>query len=369
MVSSVFVLPLAPASNAQPSVRRSTRTTKRATTKVRLLTEFVADAENSLIRVVVDSFLATPRYNPLVVVGPSAVGKSALTSGLVERWNSQNADQRAVLMAGDDFVRAYADALETDSLERFRRRFAQAGAVVVDGLESLVEKQSAQLEFARLIDALCDQLTPLLVTCRSEPDLPQFHPALWSRLQGGLVAPLLPPGADARRKILADLLRLRRVQVEPGALDFLAREAVRDPSTRPTVPQLVELVDHLTTTVGSLPRPWSVADLRTSLEQRPSGTGPDVAQIARVVAEYFGVRLSDLKGSSRRRQVVRARGLATYLARQTTGQSLERLGQFFGGRDHTTTLHACRTMEKLLQTDPLMQQAASAISQRLASQS
>jgi len=374
VVSSVFVVPLAPvqpsrsAASRSPARKSAGLPTERASRGQRpeplLLTEFVGDRESGLIRIVVDSFLAEPRYNPLVIVGSAAVGKSALTTGLATRWNKLNPNCPAMVLRGDDFARAYADALETDSLERFRRKFLQAGAVVIDGLESLVEKVSAQLEFARLLDLLCDQKIPTLATCRRDSDLPQFHPALWSRLHGGLLAPLLAPGVDARRKILGDLLRVRRIRLETEAIELLVRETARDQTSRPTVPQLVQVVEQLAASASDVPQPWSVETVENYLAERSPSSNVSTGDIARIVADYFGLRVSELKGASRRRQVARARGLATYLARQVTGQSLQGLGQFFGGRDHTTTMHACRTMEELLKTDTLLQQAAAAITQR-----
>lgn len=366
MVSSVFVVPLVSGPLGKFPKRQALRSTKGKHSEVLLLTEFVGDRESGLIRMVVDSFLAEPRYNPMVIVGPAAVGKSVLTTGLADRWNARNPDHPAVLLRGEDFARNYADALETDSLQRFRKKFLQAGAVVIDGLERLAEKNPAQLEFARLLDSLCDLKIPVLITCRSEPELPRFHPALWSRLHGGLLAPLLPPGAEARRKILSDLLRLRHIQIKPDALELLVHELAHDQAVRPTVPQLATVIDQLAANATDAAQPWSVDEVRTYLAERAASPTITISDIVRIVADYFGLRVSDLKGASRRRQVVRARGLATYLARQVTNQSLESLGQFLGGRDHTTTMHACRTMEKLLKTDPLLQQAAAALTQRLA---
>jgi len=375
VVSSVFVVPLVSAASSKSPARlmaparQADRPAKRKSAELLLLNEFVGDRESGLIRVVVDSFLAEPRYNPLVIIGPAAVGKSVLTNGLADRWNQRNPNHLALLLRGEDFARNYADALETDSLGKFRRKFLQAGAVVLDGLESLAEKNSAQLEFARVLDSLCDQKIPTLITCRGEPELPQFHPALWSRLHGGLLAPLLPPGSEARRKILLDLLRRSRLRLQPDALEVLVQGLARDHAARPTVPQLATAINQLASHVGDAPQPWSVDVVQDFLAEQSSGSTITTSDIVRIVAEYFGLRVSDVRGSSRRRQVVRARGLATYLARQVTNQSLESLGQYFGGRDHTTAMHACRSMEELLKTDPLLQQAAAALTQRLATHS
>lgn len=380
MVSSVFLVPLPVAAPRKSFATRGKRPAvggRRAAGNVSrrapsndggsalLLTDFVGDQENQLVRLVVDSFLAPPRYNPLVIAGPAEVGKSALTSGLGRRWNDHYPEAPALLMTGEEFARGYADALETDSLDAFRRKFTQAGAVLIDGLESLVEKLPAQWELARRLDDLCDANVPVLVSCRREPELPRFHPALASRLLGGLVAPLVPPGDAARRKILADLLAQRRLRLQPAAFESLADSVAADRSTRPTVPQLASLVERLAAQASEEPQPWSADVIERHLANRAPTCDVTVAQIVKVVAEYFGLRVSDVKGASRRRQVVHARGIATYLARQFTGQSLESLGQFFGGRDHTTTLHACRTIEERLQSDPLVQQAVAAITQRV----
>lgn len=359
VVSSVFTIPLGQAAAAKPAGRRAPRDTSP------LLHDYFGDGDNSLVRVLVASFLSEFRYNPLVLVGPSAVGKSFLASGLANRWTEEHPDEPALLVTGSEFSQQYADALETDSLGEFRQRYLRSGAVVLDRLEQLVEKSSAQLELARLLDRLVDGERRVLVTCRGEPDFPQFHPALASRLYAGLVAPLAPPGDDARQRILAELLRRQRVRFDPAVVDLLSSHAALEPTQRPTVPQLARLVHRLATDSGPQATPWSAETLREYLAAQSRPADVQLRDIVRVVGEHFGVTLAELKGPSRRRQVVRARGLAVYLARQWTAESLESLGKFFGGRDHTTTLHACRSTERLLAGDAMLQQAAAAITHRI----
>lgn len=363
MVSSVFTIPLGSAARPKSGGRRASQAA------APLLDAFIGDRDNALVRVLVESFLTEPRYNPLVLTGPPAVGKTYLATGLAARWTETQSDRSAprpaIVLTGADFARSYADALETDSLDVFRTRLLRAGAVVIDGLEQLVEKIPAQLECARLLDLWIDCDVRVLITFRRDPELPELHPALWSRLHGGLLAPLAPPGDEARRKILRELLRRQQVRLQPDALAALESHSTLDATKPPTVPQLAQLVEQLAAAARNVPQPWSSDTIRSYLSSRGRQGDVELRDIARTVAAQFGMTVAELKGPSRRRQVVRARSLAVYLARQLTDESLERLGKFFGGRDHTTTLHAVRSTEQLLATDSLLQQTAAAITRQL----
>ena len=163
--------------------------------------------------------------------------------------------------------------------------------------------------------------------------------------------PLALPGPDTRLAILQRWSHLREVAMADSILKLLAEGLAG------TVPELLGAMLQLEVPAREQGRPINAHQIRDFLAERDSALRPKLRDIAALTARHFALRLSDLRGSSRRRPVVAARDVAIYLCRQLTRESLGRIGDYFGGRDHTTVLHACRKTEELLQADPAIRQA------------
>jgi chromosomal replication initiator protein len=170
-------------------------------------------------------------------------------------------------------------------------------------------------------------------------------PALRSRLSAGLAVPLAYPARAARRVILERLAAARGVSLPPRVLDGLAGQL------QGSVPALVSAILELELSARVEGQSVDPERVRQYVAGRSTGVEPTLRQIACATAKYFGLKLSDLKGPRRCRSLVAGRGVAMLLARLFTKSSLEQIGTFFGGRDHTTVLHACRRTEKLLRRD------------------
>jgi chromosomal replication initiator protein len=321
------------------------------------LEEFVGDSEAALLPTAADAVLAeSPRYNPVVLYGPTGVGKSHLAHGLVNRWREAHPRGKAMIVAAADFARSYAHAVETDSVPDHRARFVQAQLFVLDGLEELAKKPAAQQELVHTLDEALEEGTRVLVTSR-EPLGPGsiFLPGLASRLSGGLVVPVSPPGPEARRAILHKMLQRQPAPITAEAIELLAAELPG------TADELRHAVLQLCETTPEEDRPVDKDAVRRLLHQRAEQRRPTMSKIASQVARRFRLKTSDLHGKTRRREVVQARGVAMLLARQLTGASYETVGRHFGGRDHSTVMHACRRTTELLNSDPTLQRAVEEI--------
>jgi len=325
------------------------------------LGEFIVGPENRLIEVVCRSVLspAADKYNPIFIHGPSGVGKSHLVRGLLEAWKHEFR-RRPVYITAIDFVRDLADAIETQATTEFRHRFRAAPLLVIENLGELAERAAAQEELQSTMDAQLEAGHRVIVTAAAGPaELPGLRPSLRSRLGAGLVVPLVPPELQARREILSRMAERREVALTADALELLAAEA------RGVVPDLLGAVNQLEM-VGRLHRrPITADDVRQLLRQRGGGQEPRVGDIAQLTARYFALKLADLRSPSRRQAVVKARGVAMYLARQLTRESLGAIGEYFGGRDHTTVLHGCRKTESLLGDEPAIHAAVTHLQQQL----
>ncbi|WP_162006850.1 DnaA/Hda family protein [Roseimaritima sediminicola] len=335
------------------------------------------------------------RGNPLLLVGPSGSGKTALAM----TWASQEltlleqaaADRRSaedvgqpgqsgdagksgksadagkpapasmLYMAAADFARDYAGALGADDLEHFRQHIADVDLLVIDDVHTIVDKGPAQEELAARIEGRVRAGRPLILTCRRLPsELRGIRPLLASRMLPGLTVALEPPGGEARLEILTQLCRAASLEIESDWIDLLARSV---PDGYP-VPRLAALVNHL----GLLAQHGRTIDgdaIARALKAVSGGKEPTIAAIAKAVARRFKLKTAELKSSTRRQQVVRARSLAMYLARQLTEASFQQIGEYFGGRDHTTVLYACRKTEELLGTNSQLSQTADEVRELL----
>jgi chromosomal replication initiator protein len=323
--------------------------------------EYIGDGETILVRIAIERGLSEPAYQPLVFVGPAMRGKTMLARGVWERLHAALSPKEVLFYSGAAFSRACGLAAETNTIPEFRRRLQNAAALVVDDLHQVARKPLAQEELIGTIDHLLAQGRPVVATMRQLPaETEGLQPLLASRLFGGLVVPLKIPGPAARREILRRLAVMYSVQLDDVALDYLAgaeapQAEVRSHASRWSVPQLARTFQRLRDAAGD--GSLDVSVIHHVLGEELAAGQPDLRTISSAVARYFDQTAEDLRGPARRKELVQARGVAMYLARQLTQKSLGQVGKHFGNRDHTTVLHACRRTEQLMQHDATVRKA------------
>lgn len=324
---------------------------------VRAPSEFLVDPSNSLLEPAVRSVLAAapPIYNPLLFYGSTGSGKTHLARGLAGAV--KEAHRRGVIYTtAIDFAKQWDDAVSTHAADEFHRRFRQARLLVIEDLDELPPGSPACEELVATVDALLNAPGQVIFTSTLPPGrLAMLCAPLQSRLAAGLVLPILPPGIATRRQLL--------VRVDPTLGEPLI--ALLAGQTQGPAGELIALVRALRAEAAEQGHPADLAMARRVLEQSRVQTGEAVAEIAALTAKHFGIKVADLRGQSRRRAVVQARGVAMYLARQHTRASLKELGEYFGGRDHTTVLHGCRKIEELIPAEPGVQMALARLEEAL----
>ena len=310
--------------------------------------DFLFGPENALLRVSVEPLVrnAECAFRPLVFVGPSGIGKSHLATGIAAATTA-----RVVHLAAADFARqATEEKSPADAADRFRS-LHRAEVLIVEDVHRLAKKTAAQTALASLLDALVARDATIIVTSNVAPaKLPNFTPALIDRLTAGLVVALAPPSPAVRRAMIAHIADREQLEITSDAADQLADAPLASWN------EIRGTLLELRFANGSNDASIRVADVRRLLADKPASTAPDIRDLAVAVAKHFGLRLSDLQGRSRRRGVVDARNITAFLARKSTSLSLQQIGQYLGGRDHTTILHGIRKIEQQLAEDPVRRQ-------------
>lgn len=326
-----------------------------------VLDHFILGPENHLAEVAIHSILSdtADHYNPLVFYGPTGTGKSHLARGLADVW--KNEFRRSVLyVVASDFARELTDAQETHAVEEFRARFRGAALLVLEDVGLLSDRPVAQQELLNTLDAQREAGSRVIVTASCAPSqLSGFLSGLQGRLSAGLTVPLVPPEYDTREKLLHQLATLRGIELSQAVVDILAS------GLRATVPELLGALVQLEMTAQAEAHCIDARLARQYVRAHQESRSPQLREIARLTARHFSLKLSELKSTSRRRAVVRARGVAMYLARLLTQHSLDEIGHYFGGRDHTTVLHGCRKTEELFQQEPIIYEAVTQLQQQI----
>ncbi|MBN2294804.1 MAG: ATP-binding protein [Pirellulales bacterium] len=335
-----------------------------------VLREFVPGVENRLAAAVIGAVLTQPLtgdgpngFNPLVFFGPSGSGKSLLVEELATAWQNLHGKYktagRVVCKPAAQFAQDFNIAVDTQDVEQFRKEHRRAGLLILEDITRLAGKEPAQHELRGTIDAIVRSGRRLVVTASLPPgQWPNVMNDLQTRLVAGLTVPLALPGRESREIILARLTMQRGIEMPEAVIAMLAA-AIEGPASN-----LSGALNQLMAGNEDSHK-ITMSDAREFLSHRSGPRQPELREIATVTARSFSLKVVDLRSRSRARAVVTARGVAMYVARQLTHNSLQQIGHYFGGRDHTTVLHGCRRTEELLHTEPAVQRAVEQVQNKL----
>ena len=374
--------------NSFPLERPALRLRRRGTdphASATALPYFLAGDENRLAAFVCQADAAIFEFgNPLLFIGPTGAGKTALALHTASREATAMGDAHGPAtvqyLPAVDFARQYAEAVDADDMPPFRSQIDEAPVLVIDDLNLISDKPAAQDELASRVELRTQAGRPTVLTCRLLPsEIRGMRPMLVSRTLPGLTVPISAPGDETRRLLLRELAVVHAgiqthsagpthsagqghsLEIGHDLLDLLAAGLPPDLSCR-VLESAVKQIGLWCRMHESSP---CVAAVQAALDSVGRGTDVSLSAITSAVARHFRLRSSELKSSSRRQAIVRARSLAMLLVRRHTTKSLHQIGDHFGGRDHTTVLHAIRKTESLLATDADLRRALDEVSEKL----
>jgi chromosomal replication initiator protein len=292
-------------------------------------------------------------YNPLLLYGGTGLGKTHLMHAAGNLMRERNPEFKVLYLRSEQFVGSMIEALRTKSMDEFKRRFRSVDALLIDDIQFFAGKDTTQEEFFHTFNALFESKQQIILTCDRYPkEVDKLEPRLKSRLGWGLSVAIEPPDFETRAAILLSKAHDKGVAVGENVAMLLAKRI------RSNVRDLEGALNTLAARANFYGKPITIDFAEETLRDllATHAQAVTVPNIQKTVADYYQVRLQDLLSKRRVRSLARPRQIAMALSKELTEHSLPEIGEAFGGRDHTTVLHACRTIKKLCETDTRMRQ-------------
>ena len=287
-------------------------------------------------------------FNPLFLYGGVGLGKTHLMHAIAHEIKRRQPSRRVIYLSAEKFMYQFIRALRFKDTMAFKQLFRSVDVLMIDDVQFISGKDSTQEEFFHTFNALVDQNRQVIVSADKSPsDLEGLEERLRSRLGWGLVADLHPTNYELRLGILGTKADAMGARIPTKVLEFLAHKITSN------VRELEGALNRIVAHAELVGRAITLESTQEVLHDllRANDRRVSIDEIQKKVAEHFTIKLADMHSARRSRTVARPRQVAMYLCKQLTTRSLPEIGRKFGGRDHTTVIHAVKKVEELRATD------------------
>lgn len=288
-------------------------------------------------------------YNPLFIYGGVGLGKTHLVNAVGHRLIDRNPGQKVVYTTFESFMNQLIGSLRRDRMNEFKSRFRSIDVLILDDIQFIAGKERTQEEFFHTFNSLYENHKQIILTSDRFPkEIPNLEDRLRNRFEWGLTADIQPPDIETRIAILCKKAEEEEIDLPQEVANFLATNIWSN--VRELEGSLTRLGAFASLTKVEITIDLAKEVLRHTLKDNEKQV--TVRNIQKAICEHFDVKISDLKSKRRTKNLALARQMAMYLCRKFTSTSFPAIGAEFGGRDHSTVIHASKTIEQRTVTDP-----------------
>ena len=287
-------------------------------------------------------------YNPLFIYGGVGLGKTHLVNAIGHRVGGGQRGMKVVYLPSESFMNELIGSLRRDKMDEFKKRFRNVDVLILDDVQFLAGKERTQEEFFHTFNSLYESHKQIIITSDKFPkDIPELENRLRNRFEWGLIADIQPPDMETRVAILEKKAEMEAVKLPHEVALFLASHI--DSNVRELEGSLTRLGAFASLTQAEISIDLAQVVLQNTL--RGMHREVTVENIQKTICDHFNIRMADLKSKRRTQNITLPRHVAMYLCRKYTSISFPAIGEKFGGRDHSTVIHASRSIEKKIKND------------------
>ena len=305
-------------------------------------------------------------YNPLFIYGDTGLGKTHLMHAMAQHILSNDSSSKVIYVSCEKFTNEFIRAIQENTLVEFRKFYRSIDVLLIDDIHFLAGKERIQEEFFHTFNELFESQRQICLSSdRSASEIGKLESRLVSRFQWGMAADIQPPDFETRVAILKKKTLALNYNIPNDILEFLAQRITRN--VRRMEGALTRVASY--TTLIKKPLDIQVVEkLLHDILQEEAQNHITVEKIQKKVVEYFDLRQSDMVSRRRPNNIAFPRQIAMYLSRILTSHSLQEIGEFFGGRDHGTVIHACKTVENMMEQDESVRRNVDYLNKHLSNQ-
>lgn len=289
-------------------------------------------------------------YNPLFIYGGVGLGKTHLMHAIGHYILEHNPSSKVMYVSSEKFTNELINSIRDDKNVEFRNKYRNIDVLLIDDIQFIAGKERTQEEFFHTFNALYEANKQIIISSDRPPkEIPTLEERLRSRFEWGLITDIQPPDFETRIAILRKKAMMEKLTVPDEVINFIATKI--ETNIRELEGALIRIVAFSSLTNKPIDLALAEHVLKDILpSNKPKSVS--VMDILQVVGNYFSVKIEDFKSKKRTKEIAYARQVAMYLCRELTDFSLPKIGEEFGGRDHTTVIHACEKISRDIQKDP-----------------
>ena len=302
-------------------------------------------------------------YNPLFIYGGVGLGKTHLMHAIGHYILESNPNAKVVYVSSEKFTNELINAIKDDKNEEFRSKYRNVDVLLIDDIQLIAGKERTQEEFFHTFNALHDANKQIILSSDRPPkEIPTLEDRLRSRFEWGLIADIQVPDFETRMAILKKKADVENLNVANDVMGYIASKIKSN--IRELEGALIRIIAYSSLTNREVSVDLATEALKDIISKK-QGKHVTIDAIQDIVASYYNLRIEDLKSQRRTRSVAYPRQIAMYLSRKLTDMSLPKIGEEFGGRDHTTVIHAYEKISENLKTDDTLQHTVNNITKKL----